>query len=148
MLHDLSDYIMIAEMQELMHITLPAHIKRRAITIAHTRFLKKELLEGCAFQPLAKKCSDLKGYLPLQHFAKEVGISWKTFEHRIGFMRKTNQELFSYKVICNRVMIFVGEDMIHAAKEHTPFWLKDFQVGSTYDVKEIHRIGDIIIGFY
>ena len=148
MLQDLSDYIMIAELQELMHITLPAHIKRRAITLAHTRFIKKSLLEGCAFKSLADKCSDLKGYLPLHHFAKEVGVSWKTLDHRICFMRKTNLKLFEYKLICNRVMIFVGDELIQASQKAKPFYLTNFQIAHEYGVKEIHRVGDIMIGFY
>ena len=145
---DLSDYVMMAELQEMMHITIPAYVKRRAITLAHTRFIHKDVLKMWAFECLVSKCTDLKGYLPLQYFAKEVGISWKTLDHRIAFMRKSGLEVFTHKLICNRVMIHVGHELIVASQKLTPFYLRNFQTADEYDVKEIHRVGDITVGFY
>lgn len=145
---DLSDYVMMAELQEMMHITIPAHIKRKAITIAHTRFIHKDAFKMANFECLIAKCTDLKGYLPLQYFAKEVGISWKTLDHRIAFMRKSGLDVFTYKVMFNRVMIEVGHELILASQRYIPFYLRNFQTSDKYNVREMHRVGDITVGFY
>lgn len=145
---DLSDYVMMAELQEMMHITIPAYVKRRTITIAHTRFIHKEVIHMFPFACLASKCTDLKGYLPLQYFAKEVGISWKTLDHRIAFMRKSGLHVFTYKVMYNRVMIEVGHELILASQRYIPFYLRNFQTADEYHVREMHRVGDITVGFY
>lgn len=145
---DLSDYVMMEELQRMMHITIPAYLKRRAITLAHTRFIHKDIVRLWPCGQLLSLCTDLTGYLPLQYFAKEVGVSWKTLDHRIAFMRKSGLEVFTHKLICNRVMVYVGKELILASQKHTPFYLRNFQVADKYEVKEIHRVGDITIGFY
>ncbi len=145
---DLSNHILVAELQLMINQTLSQHLKKRAITITHTRFIDKKFLEDTFFYGVASRCQDLQGYLPLPYIAKQVGISTKSLEHRVLFMKKTNLNIFKYIIIFNRVFIYVGMDIINASKKLTAFPIRNWQKTEEYNVKEIHPLGDIYIGFY
>ena len=145
---DLSNHILVAQLQHKINQTLPQHLKKRAVTVTHTRFIDKKYLEDTFFYALANRCKDLRGYLPLPYFAKEVGISSKSLEHRVLFMKKTKLNIFTYLIIFNRVFIYVGADIINASKKFTAFPVRNWQKTEEYNVKEIHPVGDIYVGFY
>lgn len=93
---------------------------------------------------LRSRVTLLDDYIPIGELASYASIQKCIFDERFKFMKHTGEKLFDYIVLGGIRFIQLDQKFKHLLQNYQAFHatLQD------YDLKHVHVLGDIKIGFY